>query len=276
MRKLFAIPVLLACLSAHAQSFFASNYNSGSVTVPAGATANLNMEQLSGWTGDSTFSVSGAFAPAVCEMTPTGVGNPCPGANTSAGGTYTGGGGGSTLNLLTVGSISGYSGWMAKVVFAIGAAQLHSKLVATFNINTGTISEVQAHEIGYRAANNAAITNNGQTQLVPLSSTGPLEFDIASGGSTWLDTGCRFSMFTLGATNTEEWYWVNDYNGAMSLIYVALNGVYCYIPPSLQHIAGASLGWSPNAGVLAFQPDAKPTSTAASFGEQITASMYTW
>lgn len=180
------------------------------------------------------------------------------------------------MNLLTTG-VTNYSGWMAKApTITIGAGQLHHKMVSSFNFSSGVVTEIQAHEIGRRAVNAAGITDNGQTQFVPLGN-GTMEFDVVpspSGG--WADTGCRFTMFAGSTLYTQEFYWVNDFNGALSLVYTSLNGVFCYIPPSLQHIAGASLGWTPLAAVAAFQPDAKPTASAAFFGEDITVSYYSW
>jgi len=242
------------------------------VTPPQGATELASLEQQTGWSGDSTASVSGAYAPAVCEINPTGQGNPCPGAGTTAGGTYSGGGGGSTLTLTTTGESGKYTGWMAKKSITTTCGQYNMLLSGTYTF-TGSVAGIQAWEFGRRATNCSGITDNGQTQLVPKS--GQLEFDIvpsSSGG--WTDTGCRFPMFVANTAYTEQLYYVNDANGALSLEYVSLNGTVCTIPSNLQHVAGSSLGWSDNGAVIAFQPD--DNMTGDTYSAQVTVTAYTW
>lgn len=241
------------------------------VTIPGGATSYPSLEQNSGWTGDSTFAVSGAVAPAVCEITPTGVGNPCPGAGTSGGGTFTGGGGGSTLTLSTTGISGQYSGWMAKNSITT-SGQLNMVMRASYTFDS--VSGIQAWEIGRRATNAAGITDNGQTQLVPISGS-LLELDLvpsSSGG--WQDTGCRFPTFVASTLYSEELYYINTSGGALSIKYVSLNGTLCTIPSGLQNIAGASLGWTPNEAVVAFQPDAN--TSAVAYNGVVTMSVWAW
>jgi hypothetical protein len=222
------------------------------VTIPNGATAFLSLEQKTGWTADASSSIS-PNPPALYAINPTG-------------------GGGATMTLETRGTSGKYTGWMAKKVITIPSGDLHMLARASYNFSS--VSGIQAWEVGRRATNAAKITDNGQTQLVPISG-GQLEFDIvpsASGG--WKDTGCRFPTFVAGKTYNEELYYTDDTNGALSLEYVSLNGTLCAIPSNLQHIAGASAGWAPNSAVMAFQPDANPTAVA--YNAIITMNVWTW
>lgn len=276
MRSLIALILLCLCqnVSNPAQGgATASGSGSGwPVTVPGGATVNASLEQQSGWSGDSTASVSGAYAPAICSITPVGNGNPCPGAGTTIGGTYSGGGGGSTMTLGSQGVSGEYSGWMAKKTVSTVSGQLHYLIRATYNFSA--VSSIQAWEIGRRATNNAGVTDNGQTQLVPISGS-LLEFDIvpsSSGG--WADTGCRFSTFTASTAYTEEIYYTADSSGDLSVQYVSLNGTLCTIPGTMQNVGGASLGWTPNEMVAAFQPDIKPGT--GSYNALVTMYTATW
>ena len=265
MRKLILIAALL-------QFLWGDQYP---VTVPSGATVTSGIEQLTGWTGDSTASVSGAYAPAICELNPTGNGNPCPGAGTTAGGTYTGGGGGSTLDVITTGIPTNYSGWMAKFASSVTCGQKHMRLEGTFNFS-GTLTEIQAIEFGRRMANCAGITDNGQMQLVPIGG-GLLELDyVPSSSGGWSDTGCRYPMFVTSTLYTWDIYYVNDFNGALSIPYVSINGTVCRLAPSTQHVAGANLGWTANAFVIGIQPDAKPTASAASYTARVTVKTSVW
>lgn len=264
------------------------------VTPPGNATVYANLEQRSGWSGDSTASVSGAYAPKVCSITPTGLGNPCPGAGTTAGGTYSGGGGGSTLTLATTGlgvpDGSYYSGWMAKLgVSTTGQTHWLLRGSITYNsgsgIASGTPGGLQAQEIGRRATNAAGITDNGQTQFVPIyPGFTQLEFDTVLANGSWGDTGCRFPMFVAATTYNFEIYEVNGTDGSLSPVYVSLvpagsSQPPCVIPATyngktLQNIAGASLGWTPNELVAAFQPDAN--TSGDSFSSLVTLTIYGW
>jgi hypothetical protein len=137
-----------------------------------------------------------------------------------------------------------------------------------------SVSGIQAWEVGRRSTNASGITDNGQTQLVPKRGS-KLEFDIVPSSSHgWQDTECRFPRFVAGTTYNEELYYVNDSSGALSLEYVSLNGTLCTIPPSLQNIAGAALGWSPSEAVVAFQPDANKSAVA--YNAVVTISAWTW
>jgi hypothetical protein len=273
--KILAV-ILFASLSASAQysSYDKSSINAANypVIIPAGATAFTSLEQQSGWNGDSTFSVSGANAPAVCQINPGGSGNPCPGAGTPTGGTYSGGGGGSTMILQTTPENSLYTGWMAKKNLTT-SGQFNNLKRITYQFDS--VTSIQAFEVGRRSSNASQVTDNGQTQLVPIGG-GLLEFDIASGGASWIDTGCRFPTFIANALYSEELYWVNDPSGALSLKYVSLNGTICVIPLNLQHIAGVveTPPWAADAAVVAWQPDAKPGTTP--YNATVTMSFWLW
>ncbi len=208
------------------------------VSIPAGAASYLNLQQESGWSLDASSSIS-PNPPAVYTINQSG--SPI------------------VMTLNTVGRSGLYTGWMAKKNIST-SGQLHMLVSATYTFNS--VSGIQAWEVGRRATNANGVTDNGQTQLVPISG-GLLEFDIvpsASGG--WKDTGCRFPMFVKGITYDEELYYINDASGALSLMYVSLNGTVCTIPSGLQSIAGLAQGWAPNTAVMAFQPDANPSATA--------------
>jgi hypothetical protein len=244
------------------------------ILVPAGATAHTSLEQTSGWTGDSTFSVSGAYAPAVCSITPTGLGNPCPGAGTSTGGTYSGGGGGTTLVLGTDGIAGKYTGWMAKKTIGVACGQTHMLLDASVTFDV--VTPIQAFELGRRLTNCAQITDNGQVQFVPIGG-GQLRLDhVPSSSGGWEDTGCRFPMFVANTPYSVEIYYSNDANGALSIVYVMLNGSLCMIPPSMQHIAGIvqAPAWGANEAVMAFQPD--DNTTGGTYNATVTISAWTW
>lgn len=250
----------------------AANATNYPAVVPIGATAFTNLEQASGWNGDSTLSVSGAFAPSVCQIVPGGSGNPCPGAGTSAGGTYSGGGGGGTMVLQTTPEAGNFTGWMAKKNLTTPSF-VYSLMRATYSFSS--VTTIQAWEIGRRSSNSSQVTDNGQTQLVPIGG-GLLEFDVASGGASWIDTGCRFPIFVVSVLYTEELFWINDSNGALSLKYVSLNSTICVVPLNLQHIAGVveTPPWAANASVVAWQPDAKPGTVP--YNATVTMNYYTW
>ncbi|KAA6459613.1 hypothetical protein DYQ86_15960 [Acidobacteria bacterium AB60] len=243
------------------------------VTAPTGATHLAHLEQSSGWVGDSTFGVSGAYAPTVCQINPGG-GNPCPGAGTTAGGTYSGAGGGSTMTLTTTGVSGQYSGWMARLNLST-SGQLNMLMRATYQFDN--VSPVQAFEIGRRSTNSSGVTDNGQTQLVPIGG-GQLELDYVpnGAGAAWTDTTCRFPMWVINTAYTEEWYFINDSNGALSLKYVSLNGTLCQLPSNTQHQSGVvqSPPWASNSSVIAFQPDAKPGT--GTFNTPVTMELYLW
>lgn len=227
------------------------------VTVPGGATAYTSIEQTSGWTAEADSSIS-PNPPCAYAIVPNG-------------------GGGSTMTLQTTPCSGLWTGWMAKKGESSTSGQYNMVLRATYEFDS--VTDLQAWEVGRRATDNNGITDNGQTQLVPISG-GQLEFDIvpsSSGG--WQDTGCRFSMFTTNTLYSEELYYIRDTNGALSLMYVELNGTVCTIPSTyggvpLQHIAGASLHWTPNEFVAAFQPDAKPGTTP--YNATVTMTLYMW
>jgi len=162
---------------------------------------------------------------------------------------------------------------MAKITQSTTCGQYHMLLTATYQFDA--VAGIQAWEVGRRATDCNGITDNGQTQLVPISG-GMLEADIVPSGTSggWADTGCRFSTFVTSTLNTENIYYIRDTNGALSVKYIELNGVTCPIPASLQHIAGASLGWSNNEFVAAFQPDAN--TTGGTFDALVTMTVRTW
>ena len=225
------------------------------VTIPSYATSFPSLEQDTGWTTDASSDVS-PNPPTSYAIVPTG-------------------GGGSTMTLQTANTANQYAGWMAKKSITTGG-QLNMVLRASFKFTS--VSGIQAWEVGRRAVNTAGITDNGQTQLVPISG-GLLEFDkVPSPSGGWLDTGCRFPMFVVGTTYNEELYYVNDSTGALSLEYVEITypgySQVCPIPSSMNPVAGSALGWTPGAAVMAFQPDIKPL--GAAYNAVVTMSAWTW
>lgn len=225
------------------------------VIIPGGASAHLNLEQATGWTTDASSDIS-PNPPSAYAIVPTG-------------------GGGSTMTLQTTGTSGLYTGWMAKKTVSTTAGQLHFLLRSSFTFDS--VTGIQAWEVGRRATNNAQVTDNGQTQLVPVSGRTQLEFDIvpsSSGG--WVDTGIRFPMFVAGTTYNEELYWIADSSGALSLQYIMINGSLYPIPGTLQNIAGAvqSPPWSANEMVVAFQPDCNTTGNT--YNALVTMSAWTW
>jgi hypothetical protein len=226
------------------------------IAIPANAVAYTNLEQQTGWVGDDTASI-GPNPPAVARIiqaTPPPILPPM------------------TMTLSTTGIKGEYCDWMAKKVVSVPAGALNCLIRASYIFDS--VEGIQAWEVGRRKTDENGVTDNGQTQLVPLRG-GLLEFDVvpsANGG--WIDTGIRFSTFVVGVQYDEELYYVNDANGALSLQYVSLNGTIRLIPPRLQHIAGMKLGWAPNEAVVAFQPDANPI--AAPFNAQVKMNTYFW
>jgi hypothetical protein len=85
-------------------------------------------------------------------------------------------------------------------------------------------------------------------------------------------------MFVVGTTYNEELYFINDSTGALSLEYVEITypgySQVCPIPSSMNPVAGSSLGWTPLAAVMAFQPDIQPLATA--YNAVVTMSAWTW
>jgi hypothetical protein len=175
------------------------------------------------------------------------------------------------MTLDTTGTLGKYTGWMAKKTIST-SGQSNMLIRATYVFSS--VSGIQAWEVGRRSTDSNGVTDNGQTQLVPIKG-GLLEFDIvpsASGG--WKDTGCRFPTFVAGTTYNEEIYYVDDASGSLSVMYVELNGTVCSIPSNLQSVTGASLGWSPNSAVIAFQPDANPSAVA--YNAMVTMNVWVW
>jgi hypothetical protein len=223
------------CSTSFAITVKASSASSSNwpVAIPGDAVSYADIERESGWSSDADSSIS-PNPPAVYTINSSG--SPA------------------VVTLATKGRSGLYTGWMAKKTISFKAGQVHMLVRASYTFDS--VSGIQAWEMGRRLTNSNGITDNGQTQLVPLSN-GQLEFDIvpsSSGG--WKDTGCRFATFVTGETNDEELYYVDDSNGALSLMYVSLNGKVCDIPSSLQNITGSSAGWAKDSAVMAFQPDA--------------------
>ena len=221
------------------------------VTIPAGATSYPNLEQDPGWTADASRSIS-PNPPTSYSINQSG--SPV------------------VMTLKTQGTPGKYTGWMAKKGIGIPSGHHHMLVRASYTFSS--VSGIQAWEVGRRSTNRSGMTDNGQTQLVPIGG-GLLEFDLvpsSSGG--WQDTGCRFPAFVAGTTYNEELYYIDDPGGNSSLIYVSLNGTVCTISPVLQSVAGASLGWSPNEAVVAFQPDANRSAVA--YDAVVTISAWTW
>lgn len=224
------------------------------IAIPGYATANLSLEQQSGWTTDASSDIS-PNPPTSYAIVPTG-------------------GGGSTMTLQTANTANVYAGWMAKKTVSTTSGQLHFLIRTTYTFDS--VSGIQAWEVGRRATNNAQVTDNGQTQLVPIGG-GQLEFDtVPSPSGGWLDTGCRFPTFVASTLYSEELYWVADTSGALSLQYVSLNGTLCSIPSANQNVAGLvqSPPWTANEMVVAFQPDIKPLGTT--YNAVVTMSAWTW
>jgi hypothetical protein len=245
--------LVLAACGGDGQSFkitLASTAPAWPVTIPNGAVAYPSVEQESGWVADAGSSIS-PHPPTVYTINQSG-----PPVK---------------MTLTTKGTSGLYTGWMAhKSISTSGQLNMLIRSSYTFD----SVSGIQAWEMGRRSTNASKVTDNGQTQLVPITG-GLLEFDIvpsSSGG--WKDTGCRFPTFVAGTTYNEELYYVNDSSGALSLMYVSLNGALCAIPQGLQSIAGASLGWSADGSVLAFQPDANPS--AATYNAVVKMSAWMW
>jgi hypothetical protein len=140
------------------------------VQIPGSATSYPNLEQASGWAGDSTSDVS-PNPPTDCAIVPPG--------NSGCPSTITGAGGGSTLTLQTTGPASLYSGWMAKLAVTT-TGQLYQLL--RWTVTLSAVAGIQALEVGRRATNAAGITDNGQTQFVPISGS-LLEFDLVPSSS---------------------------------------------------------------------------------------------
>ena len=220
------------------------------VTIPAGAVSYPSLEQQAGWRADASRDIS-PNPPTVYRIHQSGW--PV------------------VMTLETTGTFGLYTGWMAKKTIRT-AGQSHMLIRASFTFSS--VRGIQAWEVGRRSTNSSGLTDNGQTQLVPIRG-GKLEFDIvpsSSGG--WKDTGCRFPKFVAGTTYNEELYYINDTSGALSLQYVSLNGALCTIPRRLQNIAEASRGWTPNQAVVAFQPDANRSAVA--YNAVVTMSAWMW
>jgi hypothetical protein len=223
------------------------------VTIPEGALSYPSLQQDSGWSADADSTIS-PNPPKVYTINPLPLGAPV------------------TMTLDTTGVSGLYTGWMAKKAINTTAGKLHMLVRGSYTFSS--VSGIQAWEMGRRLTNSSGVTDNGQTQLVPISG-GLLEFDLvpsASGG--WKDTGCRFPTFVAGKTYNEELYYVDEANGALSLMYVSLNGDLCKISSSLQSIAGLAQGWAADSAVMAFQPDANPS--AVPFNAAITMSAWMW
>lgn len=228
-----------------------------SAVIPASATCYNDLEQQQGWVSDASASIS-PNPPAVFKIvqaTPPPIQPPM------------------TMTLLTTGTEGKYSGWMSRKTVPVPAGAAHCLMRAGYTFDS--VAGIQAWEVGRRFTNQNKCSDNGQTQLVPINGGKQLEFDIvpsAKGG--WIDTGIRFPMFQPGVTYEQELYYVNDANGALSLIYVALNGDIQPVPAKLQHIAGVNLGWAANEAVVAWQPDANPTATP--FAVKVTMNAAFW
>lgn len=220
------------------------------VAIPDGAASYSSLERDTGWSADASSAIS-PHPPAVYTISQTG--SPV------------------VMTLSTKGASGLYTGWMVrKSISTAGQLKMLIRASYTFSSVTG----IQAWEVGRRSTNASGVTDNGQTQLVPVGG-GLLEFDIvpsASGG--WHDTGCRFPMFVADTTYNEELYYVDDASGSLSLQYVELNGKVCAIPSNLQYITGASLGWAGNDATVAFQPDANPS--AVTYNAVVTMNVWMW
>lgn len=220
------------------------------VSIPNGAVSYPGLEKESGWMADASSSIS-PHPPAVYTINQTGP--PV------------------VMTLATKGASGFYTGWMVKKTIKT-AGQLNMLIRTSYNFSS--VTGIQAWEVGRRSTNSSRVTDNGQTQLVPIKG-GLLEFDIvpsASGG--WHDTGCRFPMFVANTTYNEELYYADDASGSLSLEYVELNGTVCTIPPNLQYITGASLGWAQDEATVAFQPDANPS--AVPYNAVVTMNVWLW
>ena len=221
------------------------------VNIPIGATVYSSLEQTSGWTTDASSDVS-PNPPTSYAIVPTG-------------------GGGSTMTLQTANTANDYAGWMAKKTINITSPQLHMLLRVSYTFSS--VSGIQAWEVGRRKTDTNGVTDNGQTQLVPISG-GVLEFDVVPFGGGWSDTKCRFPTFVAGTAYTEELYYINGTDGSLSLKYIQLNGKVCPIPIGLQNVAGTTPGWAHNEAVMAWQPDIKPV--GAAYNAVVTMSAWTW
>jgi hypothetical protein len=234
------------------------------VSIPASATAFLNLETRPGWTKQSGPAITGpgAVIPAtwnINQVVPPLVQPP------------------TTLTLETAGIKGSWADWMAKAPpIAIPATATNCLLRASYIYNS--VQGIQASEVGWRGSNAQKVTNNGQAQLVPLSN-GKLEFDIvpsAAGG--WKDTGLRYPLFVAEMLNSQEQYYTMGAGAEwpLSMQYMMLNGLLQAIPADCQNIAGAVQNppWAPLEAVPAFQEDANPTGIP--FARQVTLSLWFW
>jgi hypothetical protein len=220
------------------------------VSVPEGAAPYSDLEQDSGWSADADSTIS-PNPPSIYTNTQSG--SPV------------------EMTLTTKGQSGKYTGWMAKKTIGLKAGQVHMLVRASYTFNS--VSGIQAWEMGRRLTNENGVTDNGQTQLYPKD--GQLEFDIVpSPKGGWKDTGCRFPLFVEGTTYNEEIYYVDDSDGALSVMYVSLNGTVCSIPSSIQNISGLAQGWSKNSAVMAFQPDANES--AVEYKAAVKMSAWMW
>jgi hypothetical protein len=242
-----AVPITVSSASPNPSP---SSGSSWPVAIPGDAVSYPDLEQDTGWSSDADSSIS-PNPPSIYTINPSG--SPI------------------VMTLDTKGTSGLYTGWMAKKTIHTTSA-LHMLVRASYTFDS--VSGIQAWEMGRRSTNANGVTDNGQTQLVPLSD-GQLEFDIvpsSSGG--WKDTGCRFPTFVEGTTYNEEIYYINDSNGALSVAYVSLNGKVCSIPSSLQNITGSSQGWTSDSAVMAFQPDANRS--AVEYKAVVKMSVWKW
>ncbi len=233
------------------------------VTIPANATAFLDLEQQTGWSKQSGPSITGpgAVTPAVwdiVQVTPPPIQPPV------------------TLTLQTVGVKGKWADWMAKAPNVKLPLNWAGNFLIRASYKFDSVVGIQAFEVGRRLTNANKVTDNGQTQLVPIAG-GLLELDIvpsAAGG--WKDTGIRFPTFVADTLYSEELYYINSADGACSLQYVILNGNLQVIPADCQNIAGSvqSEPWTPSEAVPAFQLDANPTATP--FNPVVTMSIWAW
>src|SRR5580658_193449 len=171
-------------------------------TIPASATAYTSLEQQTGWT-DQGGPPIGPATPSVFEIVqvlPPPIQPPM------------------TMTLRTVGVEGKYCGWMAERVVTAPAGQFNSLLRTSVMFDS--VAGLQAFEIGRRRTDENGVTDNGQTNFVPLGDGTMAVWIVPSAAGGWQDTGLRFPTFVGGPRDEIEQYWVSDADGALSLVYV--------------------------------------------------------
>src|ERR1700678_1745066 len=132
------------------------------IAIPPNATAYVGLEQQAGWEKQAGPSIGspGQPDPAIWDIVqswPPPIQPPM------------------TMTLKTTGVKGSWCDWMAKAPPIPASDLLNCLIRATYTFDS--VEGIQAWEVGRRRTNKNKITDNGQTQLVPIAG-GLLEFDI--------------------------------------------------------------------------------------------------